>query len=404
MVVPQVHFPVRLVPPRVAALPAPLGRAAALATLANGGALLLWSSGAPNVRPVSQLVLRAVSPDGTPGPIWELRRVPGTVRGIDLVMRGETGLMIWNAELGGTSSQISAERVRADGTLEGGPFGIGTYRVTDPTVPDAGGASADHLGFPARVVSTDTGFAVAVRGTLARCGAGLCPSVRVADVDLFSAIRGRGGLQNQDPTGPITLLGSQEVPWALAVTYGGGSTHAHIETLGQGPLAGFAMQDAALIAAWLHGGAARVLVKRGAVDLRGAPAFQVLGAGVSDAGAGFGVHGATFACDAGRPTVSLTGPAGRLTVRADEPGADSVFLWAMGLDASPRVPTVRTRRGAATPPPASQAATDDTISDVTWIRDGLLVARATRLELQRCEGATLAPPTVLPWEPPAVGP
>ncbi len=395
VIVPQVHLPPRIFPPRVAGFPAPLGPAAALATLSNGGALLLWSSGAPNVRPVSQLALRAIAPDGTPGPIWELRRVPGTVRGIDMVMRGEVGMMIWNADIGGITSQISAERVRPDGTLIGSPFGIGTYRVTDPVISDAGPVG-DHLGFPARVVATATGFAVAVRGTLARCGTAFCPSVRVAEVDLFDSVNGRGGVQNPDPTSPITLLGTERVPWTLAVTFGGDASRAHVETFGSGPLARLALRDGTLVAAWLHGTDARALVRRSSADPHGSPTLSVLGAGVGDAGSGFAVLSASLACAGAMPTTTLTGVSETLTVRADEPGADNLFAWAMEFS---RPPAARPRRGtvAAIAPVPSP----DTIADVTWIRDGLLVARGTRLELQRCVGTTLAAPTELQWEPPA---
>jgi hypothetical protein len=395
--VPQVHLPPRLIPPRVATARIALSPTAALTRTPDGGALLLWSSVASAPRPVSQLALRAIDPHGVPGPIWELRRTPGTVRGIDIAMRGDQAMMIWNADVGGIASQIFAERVRTDGTLVGSPFGIGTYRVTIADGPDAGAnANAPRLGFPARVLPSPLGFAVAVRGVPARCGTASCPTVRVAEIDAYDVITGRGGLQGNDPSGDVVFVGAQDVPWTLAVTFGGGNAPAHIETFGSGPLSRLGLRAGELVAAWVHDGDAHAIVRRG-------DALEIVNA--ASAGEGGAnraiVQRTSFECIAQIPAVRLTGPLGSTVVRADDPGGTDVIVWAMNTP--PTAASPRNARGPRAPMAANlPAMAGDPVSDVTAIAAGLLVARASRLEVARCDGDTLAAPAAIPWEPPTI--
>ena len=392
--VPQVHFPPRIFPPHVAESVIPLGPHAALTSAPGGGALLLWSTLANTPRPISQIALRAIGPDGTPGPIWDVRRTTGTVQGMDISMRGDEAMMIWNAQIGAIASQISAERVRPDGTLVGDPFGIGTYRVAEPEGTDAG-VDGNRLGFPARVVPTANGFAVAVRGTLARCGTGLCPAVRVAEIDSFNVIHGAGGVQNNDPGPVVTLLGTQQVPFTLAMTFGGDRGPAHIETFGPGPLSRIGLRDGTLVGAWLHDGAAQAIVQQTQNPPQHAQTLQLVTAGSADAGTVAAVDRVSTGCQGGVAVVTLSGPNGTTSVRADEPGAGELFAWALDYIASA---SARARGTHATTPAADD---HDQPSDTVWIRDGLLVARPSRLELMRCQGNSLGAATTIPWTAPA---
>lgn len=378
--VPQVHLPLRLIPPTLAPNPISLGAVSALTPTADGGALLLWATAASSVRTASQLALRAVAPDGSLGPIWEVRRTPGIVRGIDLAMNGEDALMVWDSEVGGSASLINGERVRPDGTLVGGPFGIGMYRVRELSA-DGGAPTDDRLGFPVRVAAAPNGFSIAIRGTVARCAGTPCPSVRIADIDRFDVINGRGGVEGLDPAAPLGFVGSATVPASLAVTFGGANGPARITTFGTGPLAHVGLRDGAVIAAWLHQDTARAIVRRNGPS----EAFELVGETAADAGAAWLVQRTGTVCTAGVPAVRLDGPSGSVTVRVDEPGAPELFAWAMNRNA------VR----ASNAPAANAAA--DLVSDVVGIRAGLLVARASRIEIARCAGDVLGPASGVPW-------
>jgi hypothetical protein len=240
------------------------------------------------------------------------------------------------------------------------------------------------------------GFAVAVRGTLVRCGSSQCPSVRVAEIDPYDVINGRGGVQGDDPSPNVVLVGTQDVPWTLGVTFGGASGPGRVETFGTGPVSRLGLAVGELATAWIHGGAAHAIVKRGDVfEIVDGPAALAVG----DASRPAIVQHTSFECAEGVPAVRLAGAAANVLVRADDPGGTDVMVWAMNTP--PTAASPRATRGPRAPAAASvPAMAGEPVSDVVAIRAGLLVARATRLELQRCAGDVLAAPTAVPWETP----